>query len=96
MGLDVNCGYEINNFSFFGSFYSLFLLLILVWHWRIGRGMLRDGDLVLPTGGWNGWSLRIYDLATVLTKGECVVWADMGKWEVERYTESKQCTIFYL
>lgn len=58
--------------------------------------MLRDGDLVLPTGGWNGWSLRIYDLATVLTKGECVVWADMGKWEVGRYTESKQCTIFYL
>ena len=32
-----------------------------------------DGDLVLPTGGWNGWSLRIYDLATVLTKGEFVV-----------------------
>ena len=55
-----------------------------------------DGDLVLPTGGWNGWSLRIYDLATVLTKGECVVWADMGKWEVRRYTESKQCTISYL
>ena len=49
-----------------------------------------DGDLVLPTGGWNGWSLRIYDLATMLTKGECVVWADMGKWEVGRYTESKQ------
>lgn len=41
-----------------------------------------DGDLVLPTGGWNGWSLRIYDLATVLTKGECVVWADMGKCAV--------------
>ena len=33
---------------------------------------------------------------TVLAESDCVVKVAFGRWEAERYTESKECTMFYL